>query len=140
VLRTRWLGRWVDQFRLETTNLDQSSSEGGALRYLYASRLRGEKELFGKLYVSVSAGACAFNRGFRDQAAKEENFGQHLYQQLGFNLDYRLTSQLQRSASVQFAGEPSTESLLCTRGYLGSQGVSVTPRQYSLSLPLTWRW
>jgi translocation and assembly module TamB len=139
-LRQSVLRGWVDQFRLESANLDQANGAGGnqLSRALLTTRFAAEKGLLGdKLFVSVSAGFCGFDAQYR---ATGQTAGQSHLEQVGFNLDWRLKSTLHSGATWQFASEPSTVALLCSPGYVGTGGTAPTPRQYSLSFLKFWRW
>jgi hypothetical protein len=138
-LKKSLLGRWFDQFRLSTASLDQTTTENSAVNLLYNTRaMAGKSFRDNTIFTGVSYGLCSLNSQYRQQAAGGQSYS--ALDQLGVNVDYRLPSSLTTGATVQFASEPSTQSLLCSPSYTGSQGIAPTPRQLSLSYLKFWRW
>jgi translocation and assembly module TamB len=137
-LKNRLLGRWFDQFRLSTASLDQSTAGNSAANLLFNTRATAGKSFRDNtIFTGISYGFCSLNSQYRQQASSQ---GYSALDQLGVNVDYRLPSSLTTGATLQFASEPSTQSLLCSPSYTGSQGIAPTPRQLSFSYLKFWRW
>ena len=135
ILRQKVFGRWLDQFRFETSGVDAQNSATSA-SFLNATRFTGGKEFKdGRIALSLSAGLCSFDQDVR----ATQGFGQSLAQQLGGNFDFRLGSSLTTGSSLQLSTEPGTKDLFCSQSST-TFGVAPTPRQYSLSFLKFWRW
>ena len=141
-LKRKLLGTWLNEFRVTTANLDQSSGtlSGGTSvgNLLFATRVSGGRSFFNyKMFAGVSYGLCGFNQQYLQGVGGQAN---SRLDQIGLNVDYRLASTLKTGSTVQFASEPSTTAQLCSPSFSGSQGIAPTPRQISLSYLKYWRW
>jgi hypothetical protein len=134
LIRKRFVGRYLDQFQLQTLAVDPTTGLGTSV--FNTTRFTGGKA-FGPLFVSLNSGFCTFDQKGRGS----RNFGESFYNQLGGNFEYRLRSSLTSGASWQLAAEPATENLVCGgAAYNSTLGIAPTPRQYSLAFLKFWRW